>query len=90
MFHHALETASAIEGAASKAMNSLFTGNGSIRDAMASAWTNYQDWAEARRATRHLKGLDDRMLRDIGVSRAEINRMVYGPRMEAVNDNVAR
>jgi uncharacterized protein YjiS (DUF1127 family) len=30
------------------------------------------------------------MLRDIGVSRAEINRMVYGPRMDAVNDNVAR
>lgn len=90
MFHHALETASAFEGMASKTMNSLFSGNGTIREAMASAWTNYQDWAEARRATRHLKGLDDRMLRDIGVSRAEINRMVYGPRMEAVNDNEPR
>ena len=90
MFHHALETASAFEGMASKTMNSLFSGNGSIREAMASAWTNYQDWAEARRATRHLKGLDDRMLRDIGVSRAEINRMAYGPRMTAVNDNDPR
>ena len=90
MFHHALETASAFEDAAGKAMNSLFSGNGSIREAMASAWTNYQDWAEARRATRHLKGLDDRMLRDIGVSRAEINRMVYGPRIVAVNDNEPR
>ena len=90
MFNHALETASAFEGMASKTMNSLFSGNGTIREAMASAWTNYQDWAEARRATRHLKGLDDRMLRDIGVSRAEINRMVYGPRIDAVNDNDPR
>ena len=50
-----------------------------------------------RKVIDQLHRLDDRMLRDIGVSRAEINRMVYGPhvdvcnpRTDAVNDNVAR
>lgn len=97
MFNHALETASAFEGATRGAMNSLFSGNGSIREAMSSAWTNYQERSVARRASRHLRGLDDRMLRDIGVSRAEINRMVYGPHVDvynpsvdAVNDNAVR
>ena len=97
MVHHALETASAFEDATSRAMNTLFPGNGSIREAMSSAWANYQEWTVARRATRHLRRLDDRMLRDIGVSRAEINRMVYGPhvdvynpRVDAVNDNAVR
>ncbi len=97
MFNHALETASAFEDAASRTMSTLFPGNGSIREAMSAAWANYQDWSESRRATRHLRSLDDRMLRDIGVSRAEINRMIFGPhvdvynpRTDAVNDNVVR
>ncbi|MEX1109007.1 MAG: DUF1127 domain-containing protein [Dongiaceae bacterium] len=51
----------------------------------ADAWTNYRAWSELRRATRHLASLDDRVLRDIGVSRSEINRMVYGP-MKAGHD----
>ena len=34
---------------------------------------------EIRRATRELESLDDRMLRDIGIARWEINRIVrYG------------
>ncbi|MEX0810056.1 MAG: DUF1127 domain-containing protein [Dongiaceae bacterium] len=51
----------------------------------ADAWTSYRAWSELRRATRHLASLDDRLLRDIGVSRSEINRMVYGP-MKANHD----
>jgi uncharacterized protein YjiS (DUF1127 family) len=58
--------------------------------AIASAWSSYREWAEARRATRHLAGLDDRMLRDIGVSRSEINRMVYGPTMVKASDHDRR
>lgn len=90
MSNHALETASAFEGAASRTFAALFSGSSSIREALANAWANYQDWAEARRASRHLRHLDDRLLRDIGVSRSEINRMVYGPRaMEHVDDDAA-
>jgi uncharacterized protein YjiS (DUF1127 family) len=90
MFHHALETASAFESAASRAIGTLSAGNGSIREAMSSAWTAYQEWAEARRATRHLRHLDDRLLRDIGVSRSEINRMVFGPRVDGTTDHDGR
>jgi uncharacterized protein YjiS (DUF1127 family) len=35
----------------------------------------YRFW-QARRATRKLEGLDDRMLGDIGISRADIDRVV--------------
>jgi uncharacterized protein YjiS (DUF1127 family) len=79
MSNHALETGSG------RAIGFLFEGRelsmlARARQSIAAAWTDYRNWSEARRATRHLAGLDERMLRDIGVSRSEINRMVYGPR----------
>jgi uncharacterized protein YjiS (DUF1127 family) len=55
----------------------------------AETWASYREWSEMRRATRHLVSLDDRLLRDIGVSRSEINRMVYGPaQMRKVDHDV--
>jgi uncharacterized protein YjiS (DUF1127 family) len=46
---------------------------------MASRWASgYAAWRERRRALRELAALDDRMLRDIGVSRSEIESAVYG------------
>lgn len=56
------------------------------RRIFSAAWASYREWAELRRATSHLMSLDDRLLRDIGVSRSEINRVVFGPRM---SDSVA-
>lgn len=61
-----------------------------MRRSVADAWSAYRSWSEARRATRHLTGLDDRLLRDIGVSRSEINRMVYGPRADRMTDHDGR
>jgi len=56
------------------------------RQQVAAVWSAYRQSAEMRRATQHLMSLDDRLLRDIGVTRSEVNRMVYGPRM---SDSVA-
>jgi uncharacterized protein YjiS (DUF1127 family) len=36
------------------------------------------DYAERNRAEGQLEALDDRLLRDIGVSRSDIHRMVWG------------
>jgi len=46
---------------------------------MASRWASgYAAWRERRRAFRELAALDDRMLKDIGVSRWEIESAVCG------------
>ena len=46
---------------------------------MASRWASgYAAWREHRRALRELAALDDRMLRDIGISRSEIESVAYG------------
>ncbi len=38
-----------------------------------SAWRAYLRWYERRAAKHHLHQLDDRILRDIGISRSEID-----------------
>jgi uncharacterized protein YjiS (DUF1127 family) len=56
----------------------------------AETWNAYRAWSDMRRASRHLASMDDRLLRDIGVSRSEINRMVYGPVYAAKVDHAVR
>lgn len=47
--------------------------------AMAGPWASgYAAWREHRRAVRALAAFDDRMLKDIGVNRSEIETVVYG------------
>jgi uncharacterized protein YjiS (DUF1127 family) len=47
--------------------------------AMAGRWASgYAVWREHRRAVRELAAFDDRMLKDIGVNRSEIETVVYG------------
>jgi uncharacterized protein YjiS (DUF1127 family) len=41
-------------------------------------WRAYAPWRERKAAVRELRALDDRMLRDIGVNRSEIEWVVYG------------
>ncbi len=41
-----------------------------------SAWRTYCGWYMRRAARRHLVSLDDRMLRDIGICRSEIESAV--------------
>ena len=41
------------------------------------AWRAYARWRERRQAVRELHSLDDRSLRDIGVSRSEIEWVVW-------------
>ena len=45
-----------------------------------SAWKAYVKWYEQRAAMHHLGQLDDRMLRDIGISRSEIEAVACSGR----------
>jgi uncharacterized protein YjiS (DUF1127 family) len=40
--------------------------------------TGVVDYADRSRAERQLEALDERLLRDIGLSRTDIHRMVWG------------
>ena len=51
-----------------------------LLSAMHSAWRTYRQWYERRAAAHHLAGLDDRMLRDIGISRGEIEWVISAGR----------
>jgi uncharacterized protein YjiS (DUF1127 family) len=50
----------------------------------AAAWSRYMAWQMRRASARILRALDDRMLRDIGLTRGEIDRAVRGLRRPAV------
>jgi hypothetical protein len=40
-------------------------------------WTAYRTWQLRRTAEAELRGLDDRLLRDLGISRSEISSLVW-------------
>jgi uncharacterized protein YjiS (DUF1127 family) len=44
----------------------------SLLDFARSTCRSYRKWRDAKRAIAHLKAMDDRMLKDIGISRGEI------------------
>ena len=49
-----------------------------LTDAVQSAARAYLDWRMRRATVRILRSLDDRMLRDIGMTRSEVHSVVYG------------
>jgi uncharacterized protein YjiS (DUF1127 family) len=50
------------------------------REGLAQAAAAVARWHRLRRDTRRLMALDDRMLRDVGLSRGEVERAVRGGR----------
>jgi uncharacterized protein YjiS (DUF1127 family) len=49
-----------------------------LTDAVQSTARAYLDWRLRRATVRILTSMDDRMLRDIGMTRSEIHSVVYG------------
>ena len=49
-----------------------------LREFLHKAWLAYWDWQGRRATVRILHSLDARTLRDIGLSKGEINSVVYG------------
>jgi uncharacterized protein YjiS (DUF1127 family) len=47
-----------------------------LRSATHSAWRAFVEWYERRAAARHLASLDDRMLKDIGITRGEVMSVI--------------
>lgn len=50
----------------------------SFRAALARAWQVYWDWQRRRTTVRILASLDERTLKDIGISPSEITSYAYG------------
>jgi uncharacterized protein YjiS (DUF1127 family) len=53
---------------------------GRAREGLAQAAAAASRWRRLRRDTRRLMALDDRLLRDVGLSRGEVERAVRGGR----------
>lgn len=52
----------------------------SLRNLLAAAWQTYRKHRDARRSIGLLRAMDDRMLKDIGITRMEINYIVLTER----------
>jgi uncharacterized protein YjiS (DUF1127 family) len=57
-----------------------------VRSSAYKWWTAYAGWRRRRAAVSELRALDDRILKDIGVYRSEIEAVVYGPEPRPGND----